>query len=616
MIYGDFLRRRDDGYGSPFNAADLADYYYVMIGIALYDPGRATDPTYSAIHSKAESFLDSFDKEFIGKVLPFWQKQGEDGGWHGGLTNASLPFWTGGSYERSGNVAPLSFAHILFACYTATNLGIENSLMNIGMLKYMPHFQLFMIQPTELDQDRGAPLYDIGGEADVYSRAPWILPMRSYSRRRFSADLEQRRLGELGAWIRTHFGKMFTDYGSWDTLDQLLFEDKWVLPRAPEDLGIGHIRHFKNLGWVFMRTGFQSANDMSALFISQPFHWSTLDPYAQNSLLVNYKGPLLKGYISPIHIDGESQRTLKTFPAIRDGADRYALNSEYDVGPGITDIQINNDYTSIAADASHAYRRDKISAYIRHLVYLTPDRFIIMDRVYTLSTQSSKSWRIKPAAAVQKIGDRLMVVRNSSGGALWMKRLLPETGTVTASTSQLYEYTAPANAHETIFLYVMQTADDNATPSSPHLSVDDATVVEETGTLLVKMPDWEVRFSLDPIGKTSVRRKESAAGDEDRHSESLTSPRHLQLFQNYPNPFNGAATITYELTQKSSIRVKIFSAQGTLIRSLLEAVQPVGHHQLLWDGNNDQGQKCPSGIYLCHIESDRENVSSKMAFIR
>lgn len=617
VIYGDFLRRRADGNASPFDASRLADYYYVMIGIALYDPARASEPAYAAIHSKAVSFLDSFDKEFIGKVLPFWQKQGDDGGWHGGLTRATLPFWTGGGYEQKNNVAPLSFAHILFACYTASNLTIENSLMNIGMLKWMPHFQLFMMQPTALDQDRGAPFFDIGGEADVYSRSPWILPMRAYSRRRFSADLEQRRLAELGAWIRVHFGKMFTDYGSWDTIDQLLFEDKWVLPRAPEDLGVSHIRHFKNLGWVFMRTGFQSANDMASLFISQPFHWSTLDPYAQNLLLLNYKGPLLKGYISPIHIDGESQRTHKSFPLIKEGADRYAVNSDYDVGPGITDIQIENDYTSITADASHAYRRDKISAYIRKLVYLTPDRFIVMDRVYTLSPQSSKAWRIKPAGTVQNIDDRTMYFRNGSGGALWLKRLLPETGTVTASTSQLYEFTAPNNAHETIFLYVLQTADDNITSSSPSLTADDAAVVQESGSLLVRLPDWEVRFSLDPIGKTSVQRKNSAATDDNnKPSPSQSAPRQLQLNQNYPNPFNGEATISYELQKKSPIRVLIYSTQGTQIRSLVNSVQTAGHHEILWDGNNDQGQKCSSGIYVCHIECDGEAVSNKMAFVR
>jgi hypothetical protein len=408
---------------------------------------------------------------------------------------------------------------------------------------------------------------------------------------------------------------MFTDQGSWDTIDQLLFEDKWVLPRSPEALGISPVCHFKNLGWVFMKTGFSSPNDMAALFISQNFHWSTLDPYAQNSLRLYYKGDLLNGYASPIHIDGEGQRTLASFPLIRDGVDRYAVNSTYDVGPGITDIQIGNDVTTITADASHAYRRDKISSYIRYLAYIRPDRFVIMDRIYTLSTQSAKSWRIKPAKALQSIDAGTMVLRNGTGGALWLKRLLPESGTVSANSSQLYEFTAPANTHETIFVHVLQTADENLNQSASTITADDATVQQETNAVVVNLPDWQVRFPLDPIQKTLVRRNTGSSSGDGKRSDNV-NPLDLQLYQNYPNPFNGTATISFDLQHQSLIRVLIYSSQGSLVRRLVDTENKAGFHTIVWDGKNDQGQRCASGIYICHIESDGKSQSNKMAYIR
>lgn len=308
--HADYLKSLVTGDKMPFKASDTNNYYYVLVGLALYEPAKINDPDYAWINEKAKSYLNSFDTDFIGKVLAIWNKQGGDGGWHNGLGSLEMPYWTGGSYETDDNVAILSATPMLFAHYTATNVSIDSSLFSTGILKNFAEFQAFMIRPAEIGTDSGVKYVNIGGTVGNYDRSPWIMPMRSYSRRRFSENAEQLKLAELGGWIRTSFNKNFTDAGSWDTMEQLLFEDKWPSPRSPESIGFSPVRHFKSLGWIFLRTGFKSSNDLLSLFICQPFHWSNLDLYAQNSLSIEYKGVIAKGLATPLFIDNKGQRQI------------------------------------------------------------------------------------------------------------------------------------------------------------------------------------------------------------------------------------------------------------------------------------------------------------------
>ena len=195
IVQGDYLFNHINPNGNAFNAKDTEAYYFATIGMALYEPSRVDDPTYSVYNSKAKTYLDEFDKQVIGKILPVWNEQGGDGGWHGGLTRLDAPYWLGGTYESEDNVGILMMAPVLFAHYTATGLAIEKSLFSTGILNNFAEFQLHMIQPSAIEQYSGTAYYNIGGENPESYRAPWIIPMRAYSRRRFSADPEQRKIG-------------------------------------------------------------------------------------------------------------------------------------------------------------------------------------------------------------------------------------------------------------------------------------------------------------------------------------------------------------------------------------------------------------------------------------
>jgi hypothetical protein len=477
----EYVKANADGSERLFQSAEISNYVYVMVGMALYEPARINDPTYAQVNAKAREYLDDFDAYWIGKILPALNEQGGDGGWHGGQSSGEDGF----DFMSEGGVIPWQIAPILFAHMTATGQSIEDSVFSTGVMKYAVEFQNQMIRPG------GEAYYDIQPVSS--SRYVWILPMQMYSRRRFSTDIEQQSLGELGGWVRAYVSQDDVDAGSHDMRGQLLFEDKWVNPRSPEEIGFGMTRQFEQLGWVFMRSGFTSADDLSAIFIAQRYHWSELNTYSQNSFTLERKGKLIEGYQNSLFIDGQYQRTISNFPTITDGIEAYAPGSVYDVGPGILAFESNDVYDYMLGDATNAYDASELSRFTRQVVYVKPDIFVIFDRVVTHNSGTEKKWVVDPAATPQDQGNGLITVDNGSG-ALWIKRLLPTSASVSLTDAEIAVVPSQSNT-ETFFLHVMQAVNTGA--SAGQVAVDDATVVQEGDWFHVQVADHQTSFSRD-----------------------------------------------------------------------------------------------------------------------
>jgi hypothetical protein len=610
--HADFLLSQASGNGSFFNATDTDNYYYVMVGLALFEPAKVNDPNYAAINAKAKAYLDAFDAGFIGKVLVAWNAQGGDGGWHGGLNRTECPYWIGGGYETNTNVAVLTAAPLLFAHYTSTGSTLENSVFNTGVLKYFVEFQAHMIRPSDIGTSNGTTYFEIGGTVDSYSRSPWVMPMRAYTRRRFSVNAEQLKLAELGAWIRTTFNKSFTDHGSWDTTDQLLFEDKWVTPRSPEEIGFAKTRHFEKLGWVFMRTAFTSRNDLVALFICQRYHWSHLDPYAQNSFALERKGKLIVGFNNTIKIDDQSQRTIsaEAFPKISQGAQAYSPGSVFDIGPGIAKFESTSKYDYIMGDATNAYDRSKMQKYTRQFVFLKPDKFFIFDRVITKDARSKKSWMVKPGAAPKSQGQSLTLIENGAG-ALWIKRLLPQQVTETMNSDRI-EIVPTEQAQEHFFLHVMQTAESGQTKDAPNVKADEAESFSSGNWIGVKVGTDSVQFDVN--GGVKISSSSIPTGIKTGRSESV--PLQFNLNQNLPNPFSSTTQISYAVNADAEVELVIFALLGQRVVTLVRGRQKAGQKTVRWNGKDENGNDMPTGLYLCRLLIENQAEVKKMLVLR
>ena len=98
--------------------------------------------------------------------------------------------------------------------------------------------------------------------------------------------------------------------------------------------------------------------------------------------------------------------------------------------------------------------------------------------------------------------------------------------------------------------------------------------------------------------------------------DDMLSPQTFALHQNYPNPFNPETSISYDLASEGLVSIKIHDLRGTLVKTLVNDVQPSGYKTIKWDGTNDRGQKVSAGLYLYRIDAEDFTDTKKMAFLK
>lgn len=70
-----------------------------------------------------------------------------------------------------------------------------------------------------------------------------------------------------------------------------------------------------------------------------------------------------------------------------------------------------------------------------------------------------------------------------------------------------------------------------------------------------------------------------------------------------PNPFSSQTRISFFLPREQQVTVEIYSAGGKLQSVLMQERCAPGNHEITWQGNNDSGKDCPSGLYLYRIHA-------------
>jgi len=88
-------------------------------------------------------------------------------------------------------------------------------------------------------------------------------------------------------------------------------------------------------------------------------------------------------------------------------------------------------------------------------------------------------------------------------------------------------------------------------------------------------------------------------------------PFSFTLYQNYPNPFNPSTIISYDLSTKVFVTLKIYDALGREITTLVSAEQPAGRYQIKFDGSG-----LSSGVYFYKITGGTFTSTKKMLLLR
>jgi hypothetical protein len=138
--------------------------------------------------------------------------------------------------------------------------------------------------------------------------------------------------------------------------------------------------------------------------------------------------------------------------------------------------------------------------------------------------------------------------------------------------------------------------------------------VEGTITLSLNLTFANVAHGIE-IGGVAIGTlpAPTAVGDPPPASDAGASSF---LHQNRPNPFNPSTLIDYELKQPGMVDLRIFSATGQLVRTLIHGNAEPGSHRVTWDGRDDVGCAQPSGAYYYQLKAGKTEESKPMILLR
>ena len=108
-----------------------------------------------------------------------------------------------------------------------------------------------------------------------------------------------------------------------------------------------------------------------------------------------------------------------------------------------------------------------------------------------------------------------------------------------------------------------------------------------------------------------------------RHYLSIAdrNVKETKLLPNYPNPFNPDTWIPYQLSEVSTVTVKIYDVTGNLVRTINVGHKPGGYYltrerAAYWDGRNGSGEPVSSGVYFYTLSASDYTATRRMVIVK
>jgi hypothetical protein len=95
-------------------------------------------------------------------------------------------------------------------------------------------------------------------------------------------------------------------------------------------------------------------------------------------------------------------------------------------------------------------------------------------------------------------------------------------------------------------------------------------------------------------------------------SSTPERPLTFALHQNLPNPFEMSTTVSFDLPVTAPVRLRVFDAQGRLVRVLAEGSTEPGYHRRTWDRTDERGERVAPGVYLYRLEAGAFRAQRKL----
>lgn len=176
-------------------------------------------------------------------------------------------------------------------------------------------------------------------------------------------------------------------------------------------------------------------------------------------------------------------------------------------------------------------------------------------------------------------------------------------------------------AHEWGHWLMLIHPDENKYPSRPTMEVR-RDLRNVAGTTYMRTLECEDIWGINNIyDGTSGAPPFFVSYIHHNTSNPNLTPGVSVLYQNIPNPANPETWIPFELSEDSDVTVRIYNAQGQLVRILALGRKEAGYYiekpkAAYWDGRNDAGELVSSGVYFYQLQAGQFSSTRKMLILK
>jgi len=89
-----------------------------------------------------------------------------------------------------------------------------------------------------------------------------------------------------------------------------------------------------------------------------------------------------------------------------------------------------------------------------------------------------------------------------------------------------------------------------------------------------------------------------------------------ELGANYPNPFNPTTTISFTLKEASDVKIDVYNITGQYVKTLINKHLEADNHNIVWNGNDNEGKSVSSGVYLYKMQAGKYTSTKKMILMK
>jgi len=121
-------------------------------------------------------------------------------------------------------------------------------------------------------------------------------------------------------------------------------------------------------------------------------------------------------------------------------------------------------------------------------------------------------------------------------------------------------------------------------------------------------------FSGNGVADTTLTIIQSGALSNGDNFEYQTE---IEISPSIPNPFSDYTSLCYKLGQDTDIEISVYNIKGQRVKTISEGIMKKGSYTASWNGNDQLGKPCRSGIYFVKLIGNGKRLSlSKLTLLR